>query len=117
MRGKGLEPTYQQYKYIMRMLFEFFDTFSKNPCLLPSSLEFQFNEHFLNEFKFNEYRSRFAEFGIQNTLNMLEETHTENRFRSQMQSERTYRAMTQDISMLIMPEYSKDSYRFVYLRD
>jgi hypothetical protein len=41
MRGKGLEPTYQQYKYIMRMLFEFFDTFSKNPCLLPSSLEFQ----------------------------------------------------------------------------
>jgi hypothetical protein len=48
---------------------------------------------------------------------MLEEMHTENRFKSQMQSERTYRAMSQDISMLIMPEYSKDRYRFVYLKD
>ena len=59
MKAKNMEPSFSQYTHFMNVLFNIFDTFSKNPTLLPESLKWQFNEQFLKEYKFKEYRQYF----------------------------------------------------------
>jgi len=67
-----MEPTFSQYTHFMNVLFKIFDTFSKNPTLLPESLEWQFDQHYLNEFRFKEYRQYFIELCIDNSLSLIE---------------------------------------------
>ena len=50
-------------------------------------------------------------------MKLLEETYTENRFRNEAVNERTFKKMTQDFSMLILPDFMKEGYRFVYMKD
>lgn len=46
------EPTYLHYQHFMRILFNIFDTFSKNPIISPDVLRRQSEDKLIENFKF-----------------------------------------------------------------
>lgn len=53
---------------------------------------------------------------IENACSLLEEMYTENTFQERNENLRNFQEISKTISMLVMPVYAKDAYRFAYFK-
>ena len=98
----------------MKILFESLETFSEAPYFKTFFLA---EQHSVNKnIGFDKVRERFMRILLRNALEFLEETINTNDFEDN-QDRTDFRKKLEEFPILILPNWDKGGYQFIYLDD